>query len=150
MKAEMTRNADEQQIREVIDSQTAALSSKDVKGAIEGYAKGNVMYTMAPPLRPPQRDEKEATGAVQEWFDTWDGPLRYETDDLQVTVSGDLAFSTGLFRMIGTQQGKNVDIWYRRTLVFQRIDGEWKIVHDHQSVPFYMDGSFRAAVDLKP
>ena len=24
------------------------------------------------------------------------------------------------------------------------------IVHEHESVPFYMDGSFRAAIDLKP
>ena len=26
----------------------------------------------------------------------------------------------------------------------------WKITDDHASVPFYMDGSFKAAVDLKP
>ena len=25
-----------------------------------------------------------------------------------------------------------------------------RIVHEHQSVPYYMDGSVRAAVDLKP
>jgi ketosteroid isomerase-like protein len=28
--------------------------------------------------------------------------------------------------------------------------GAWKIAHEHTSVPFYMDGSFRAAIDLKP
>ena len=87
---------------------------------------------------------------MQQWFDTWDGPIRYETEDLKITVSGDLAFSTGLFRMIGDQNGEHVDMWFRRTLVFQRMDGEWKIVHDHESVPFYMDGSGRAATDLKP
>ena len=27
---------------------------------------------------------------------------------------------------------------------------QWKIMHEHSSVPFYMDGSFKAAVDLKP
>jgi hypothetical protein len=25
-----------------------------------------------------------------------------------------------------------------------------KIAHEHESVPFYMDGSFKAAVDLTP
>lgn len=29
-------------------------------------------------------------------------------------------------------------------------DGKWLIVHGHTSVPFAMDGSFRAQVDLKP
>jgi hypothetical protein len=28
--------------------------------------------------------------------------------------------------------------------------GTWKIVHEHTSVPFHMDGSFRAATDLTP
>lgn len=26
----------------------------------------------------------------------------------------------------------------------------WRIVHQHESTPFYMDGSFTAAVDLTP
>ena len=30
------------------------------------------------------------------------------------------------------------------------LAGTWKIAHEHTSVPFYMDGSFRAAVDLEP
>ena len=36
------------------------------------------------------------------------------------------------------------------TLGFRKIDDEWTITHEHSSVPFYMDGSFKAAIDLKP
>jgi PhnB protein len=43
-----------------------------------------------------------------------------------------------------------MDIWIRATVCLRRIEGEWKIAHEHTSVPFYMDGSARAAVDLKP
>jgi ketosteroid isomerase-like protein len=35
-------------------------------------------------------------------------------------------------------------------LGFRKIDGKWAIAHEHSSVPFYMDGSYKAAVDLKP
>jgi hypothetical protein len=28
--------------------------------------------------------------------------------------------------------------------------GAWKITHEHNSAPFYMDGSGRPALDLKP
>jgi PhnB protein len=38
----------------------------------------------------------------------------------------------------------------RATVGLRKIDGKWSIVHEHLSVPFYMDGSYRAAVDLKP
>jgi len=31
-----------------------------------------------------------------------------------------------------------------------RIGGAWKITRQHTSVPFRMDGSVKAAVDLKP
>lgn len=150
MKPEMTRHSDEQAVREVIDSQLAALSSKEVKGTISVYGKGGVMYTLAPPLRSQNDDEASASAAVQQWFDTWDGPVQYETRDLDIRVSGDLALATCLRRMIGDQKGKHVDMWFRKTLGFTRVEGEWKIIHDHESVPFYMDGSMKAAVDLKP
>ena len=150
MKPEMTRQNDEQAIREVIESQLAALSAKEVDGAINVYAKDTVMYTLAPPLHSQNNDEASAAAAVQEWFDTWEGPLKYETRDLQITVSGDLAISSSLRHMIGDQKEQHVDMWFRKTLGFKRIDGQWKIIHDHESVPFYMDGSMMAAVDLQP
>jgi PhnB protein len=150
MKAEMIHQSDEQQIRQIIESQHDALSSKDAAGAIAPYAKGNVMYTMAPPLRSQNDDEASATDAVNKWLNTWESGPNFETRDLSVTAAGDLAYSTGLVHMTGDQKGKRTDQWYRRTVVFQRIDGQWKIVHDHESVPFYMDGSFKAAIDLKP
>jgi ketosteroid isomerase-like protein len=43
-----------------------------------------------------------------------------------------------------------VDLWTRCTACLVRRGTEWKIVHQHNSVPFLMDGSFKAAVDLKP
>ena len=53
--------------------------------------------------------------------------------------------------MTGTSNsGEQVRLWYRQTLSFRKTDGAWKVTHEHDSVPFYMDGSFRAAIDLKP
>jgi ketosteroid isomerase-like protein len=49
-----------------------------------------------------------------------------------------------------TANDAKVDLWFRQTLGLLKIDGAWKIAHEHSSVPFYMDGSFKAAVDLKP
>ena len=38
----------------------------------------------------------------------------------------------------------------RATVCLHREGGAWRIVHEHESVPFYMDGSLRPAFDLKP
>jgi ketosteroid isomerase-like protein len=40
--------------------------------------------------------------------------------------------------------------WLRITRTLARMAGDWRITHEHESVPFHMDGSFRAAVDLEP
>jgi ketosteroid isomerase-like protein len=43
-----------------------------------------------------------------------------------------------------------IDVWVRATTCFRKIDGEWIIVHEHASVPLYMEGSNRASIDLTP
>jgi ketosteroid isomerase-like protein len=54
--------------------------------------------------------------------------------------------------MRGTKKGTDfpIDFWMRETLCLQRVAGGWRIVHEHTSVPFYMDGSLRPAFDLQP
>jgi ketosteroid isomerase-like protein len=101
---------------------------------------------MAPPLQ-----ETAAEADLEGWFATWDGPIGLALKDLRITAGDDVAFASCLARMTGRKtDGANVDLWHRMALGLQRVRGAWKIVHEHSSVPFYMDGSFRAAVDLKP
>jgi hypothetical protein len=38
----------------------------------------------------------------------------------------------------------------KRRIGLAKKDGAWKVTHEHFSVPFYMDGSNKAAIDLKP
>ena len=69
----------------------------------------------------------------------------------KITAGDEVAFAHGLIHMTGRKtDGEQVDLWFRQTVGLKLLHGAWKIVHEHDSVPFYMDGSFRAAVDLKP
>ena len=77
--------------------------------------------------------------------------LGHETRDVSITTNGDIAYCHGFIRISGTKvDGEHNDVWARQTTCLKKIDGAWKITHDHTSVPFYMDGSYKAAVDLKP
>ncbi len=52
--------------------------------------------------------------------------------------------------MTGTKNdGYEDDLWYRLTLCFRRTGSALKVAHIHESTPCYMDGSNRAALDLK-
>ncbi|MBO6636940.1 MAG: SgcJ/EcaC family oxidoreductase [Roseitalea sp.] len=137
---------DENQINVLCQRLGQAHHDKDVDAIVGCYAPDAVIYSLAPPLR----DAIDRDG-IAAWLETWDGPIRIDAQDVELVVGGDIACTTALNRMRGTKtNGTKEDIWFRTTMCFQKIDGAWRIAHDHSSVPFYMDGSLKAAVDLKP
>jgi ketosteroid isomerase-like protein len=86
------------------------------------------------------------------WFATFDGPVRLTFRDPVVSQDGDLAWARTFTHMLVTPAGQaeSISVWYRSTFGLRRVDGSWRIAHRHDSTPFYMDGSFRAATDLEP
>jgi PhnB protein len=141
---------DEAAIRTVLDERTEALRTKDAALAVARYAADVVSFDLAPPLRFTGTEVTGTTG-VQAWFDTWSGPIGWEIRDLNVATGGDIAYAFALNRMTGTKRdGETTDLWVRSTTCLRRMGGKWAIVHEHVSVPFYMDGSYKAAIDLKP
>ena len=89
---------------------------------------------------------------LRRWFSGFDGPIGYEVTDLAVTVGEGVAFCHSLDRLSATPQGEpeGFTMWFRSTVCLRKLDGTWRITHEHTSTPFYMDGSFKAAVDLEP
>jgi PhnB protein len=137
----------EAKIRALIDDWARAMRAKDAEVVMAHYAPEAVVFDLAPPLISTGAD----ADGLQAWFSTWQGTIGYEMCDLNVLAGDDVAFCHSLNRLSGTKAaGEEVDIWFRQTVCFRRIRGEWRIAHQHESVPFYMDGSYRAAVDLAP
>ena len=142
----MSSTTDRTAIEGLFQQLVNAHAHHDADAIVEAYAPGAVIYDLAPPLalRGMNRD------SVAAWLAGWDGPILIDARDVNLTVDGDLAFVSALNRMRGRQSGEDQDMWYRTTMCLQKTSGRWRIVCDHSSVPFYMDGSYRAAVDLKP
>lgn len=106
-----------------------------------------VSADLAPPLVRRGIDQ----AATQKWLDGWDGPVELLTRDLVIEADGDLALCHGLqHTRARTPWGEEAVWWSRITIALARTKDGWQIVHEHSSVPFYMDGSYRAAVDLEP
>ena len=145
---EMSR--DENLILEMIDARNDAIRSGDAERALEPLARDVTAYELQPPLAFEGAAARDLDG-LEAWLETWDGPVAIEMPDPTIAVDGDLAFAYGLCRMRGNKKGEgHVELWYRTTLCLARQRGEWKVVHEHSSVPFRMDGSEKAALDLKP
>jgi ketosteroid isomerase-like protein len=142
----MNTTTDRADIETLLQKLASAHADHDVDAIVEAYAPDAVIFDLAPPLgrRGMNRDN------VAAWLAGWDRPIQIDARDVSLTVGGNLAFVSALNRMCGRQGGEDQDLWYRTTMCLQKISGRWQIICDHSSVPFYMDGSYRAAVDLKP
>jgi ketosteroid isomerase-like protein len=146
----MTQDSDEVVIRALLEAQAQAIRTKEVDGTLSAYAPELVRYDLAPPLATTGAEALDRTSLIA-WFDTWRGPIRYHLQNFSITASSDIGFAHGFVQIGGTKQdGQTSDIWVRQTLCLRKLGDVWKIVHEHTSTPFHMDGSYLAAVDLKP
>ncbi len=143
-----TTQRDKAAVLELIAGMAKARYEKNAQAIAAPYASDAAIYNLAPPLIHHGIDLAE----TQAWLDAWDGPITIEPRDFGVTIAGDTAFCFGYMRLEGQKKGaeKRVNFWMRETLCLERRGNGWRIVHEHTSVPFYMDGSSRPAFDLEP
>jgi ketosteroid isomerase-like protein len=140
----------ESQIREVVEGKAATLKTGDVKAMLAYYAPEVVEFSLAPPLR--QLTDPQDPAPVEKWIATFEAPPTREVTQLEIAAGDDVAFATSIDCLTATPKGmpESFSLWYRATLGLRKIDGRWLVTHEHESVPFEMDGSFRASVELKP
>lgn len=147
MKDEANARHEEEAIIAMLMMRAKALGEKNAEEVLSHEAEDSVEFSLAPPLVSNGKDE----AGLQAWFDTWEGPIGGEVRDAKLTVGVDVAFWSGLTRMTGTKtDGAEVDLWFRQTLGLVKQGGRWLVAHQHASVPFAMDGSGRALLDLQP
>ena len=141
--------SEEERIRVVLDERIEAMRTRDSARAVATLAPGVVGFELGPPLR--LGEEQRDPAGLDAGFAGWDGPIYIEMRDLTIAVCGDVGYSHSLNRLSGMRAGgAPVSFWMRSTLGLRKIDGAWKIAHGHTSVPFAMDGSYRALLDLMP
>ena len=120
-------------IRTLIEAWRQAVLAKDAAAVVSHYARDVVVFDVVPPAS--LRGAEHYRENWQRWFDSMKGPLTFEMRDVEVAASGDLAYAHSVNHVaVGEQE----DI-VRATVCFRKIDGDWRVVHEHASVPLMMD-----------
>jgi ketosteroid isomerase-like protein len=142
------REVSEGEIRRQINKIVERIGTKDLDGLKRLYAADVVSFDVEPPL---QHVGVEAKMKNWEKAFTFFGDVSYEVRDLAVTTGDNVAFGHCFGRLSGTlMDGTTTDgMWVRVTFCFQKIDGDWLIVHDQASVPFDIVTG-KGVTDLKP
>lgn len=137
-------------IQQLLDRWRTAFEARDLNGVMSVYSPGAalVAYDVVPPL------EFKGTDAYRkdysELFAEFDGPIHVDFPAVQVEAGPDTAFAYGLEHLTGKlKDGTPVDVWLRYTGGLKHLNGQWRIVHEHVSVPVDMSTG-KARMDLKP
>ena len=139
---------DEAQIRRILDARIQAIRNKDVDAAISLFSPDILSFDVVNPLQ--STGSEAARKRAEDWFSSLRGSIGYEMRDLTITAGVDVGFSHGLSHVrAATVDGGQLDMWWRTTICFRKIGGEWIATHQHDSVPFDVQ-SGRASLALKP
>jgi uncharacterized protein (TIGR02246 family) len=139
----------EAEIRALIEERTRAIRAKDAAAVLAIYAPDVLSFDLIDPLRHTGRE------AIRKRLEAWlsqfqEGPIGFEMRDLLITAGDDVAFCHSLNRVDATTtDGTRIDMFWRATSCFRRLEGRWMVTHEHSSVPFDME-SGKASLGLKP
>jgi uncharacterized protein (TIGR02246 family) len=142
------KSTDEAEVRQLIEERVRATREKDIDAALSNIAPDIESFDVVDPLK--YVGSNALRTRAQEWFSSFEGPIAFEVRELSITTGEDVAFSHSLNRVTGTKaDGGQLDMWFRATVCYRRIDGRWMVTHEHNSVPFNVE-SGKASLDLKP
>ncbi len=138
-KALEARNAsmsdDEAAIRRLVARWTTALEAKNADALVADYADDAVMFDAIPPYKVIGREAiRQAWCHCLPYFPD---QFRSEHRDVVIHVAGDTAIMHGLHHFVPVPADHSSgQTWMRVTVGYQRIYGQWKVVHEHISIPF--------------
>jgi uncharacterized protein (TIGR02246 family) len=138
----------EDQIRALIEDRVKAVRAKDIIGAMSSSASDILSFDVVDPLQYVGLDALKKR--LEGWYSSFQGPIGLEICELNITAGDEVAFSHSLNQVIGTKtDGKKIEMYWRATVCYRKVDGKWLVSHEHNSVSFDPE-SGNASLHLKP
>jgi uncharacterized protein (TIGR02246 family) len=131
---------DEQAIRALVQRVAAAIRAKDVPMIMSVYVPDEslLVFDVTPPLQ--YVGAKAYRKDWEDFFAAFPGPVEFEVSELSVTTEGTLGFSHEIDHWVVTDAaGKKITLAIRVTDVYRKRNGQWFIIHEHNSVPADID-----------
>lgn len=125
MPPEHRNDADDAAIREVMDAITAALRARDGDVTRAHCRPDHETFDRVPPLR--HTDAEALRNLWTRTLASFDPPLEYDLEGISITAAGDVAFDWCLSRFGGSHVARRL----RSTFGFRKVDGRWRLVHEH-------------------
>ena len=129
-------NTDESRIEALLEAWADAVRRHDVPAILAHHDPDMVMFDLPPPLQ---------CKGIDAYEQTWDLLFRYhkpgaafDIQELTVTAGQDVAFAVAIMSCGPDSSSNPADkdgFLFRLTVGLRKVDGNWRIAHEHHSVP---------------
>jgi len=127
-------STDDAEILALIGRWAAAVRAQDLAAIRAGHDAGMLMFDVPPPLLSRGLDAYMATWET--FFASAEKPVAFDFHDIDITAGSDVAFATAIGNCVTIDSGgKREPLEFRLTMGLRKIDGRWRIMHEHHSLP---------------
>jgi ketosteroid isomerase-like protein len=129
-------STEEHRIKTLLEAWAEAVCRHDVPAILAHHEPDMVMFDLPLPLQ---------CRGIRAYEQTWDLFFRYhkpgaafDFQDLAVTAGQDVAFAVAIMRCGPDSSSNPADkdgFLFRLTVGLRKVDGDWRITHEHHSVP---------------
>lgn len=124
------------QIKTLLEAWAEAVRRHDVPAILAHHDRDMVMFDLPPPLQ---------CKGIAAYEETWGLLFRYHKPDvafdfeeLTVTAGQDVAFAVAIMRCGPDASSNPADkdgFLFRLTVGLRKVEGKWRITHEHHSIP---------------
>jgi ketosteroid isomerase-like protein len=128
--------ADAITIRNLLENWADAVRRHDLPAILAYHEPDILMFDLPPPLQ---------CRGIEAYQQTWDLFFRYhkpgtafDINELAVTAGNNVAFATAIMRCgpgSSSNPAEKDGFLFRLTVGLRKVNGDWRIVHEHHSIP---------------
>ncbi len=125
---------DEAQIRALIEQWSKAVRDENRAAIRADHDADILMFDVPPPFL--SRGLNAYMATWETFFASAEKPVSFAFHDVEVTCGAHVAFATAVGRCVNIDtNGKREPLEFRLTMGLRKIDGKWRVMHEHHSLP---------------
>jgi uncharacterized protein (TIGR02246 family) len=125
---------DERLIRALIARWAQAVRNEDRATIREHHDADMLMFDVPPPFLSRGLDAYMASWEL--FFTSVEKPVAFDFRDIEITAGEDVAFATAIGNCVNIDSKcQREPLQFRLTMGLRKIDGRWRVMHEHHSVP---------------
>ena len=127
-------DASQNEIRALIERWAKAVRDEDRAAIRANHDPGILMFDVPPPFL--SRGLEAYMATWETFFASAEKPVAFDFRDVEVTAGAEVAFATAVGSCVTIDsKGRREPLQFRLTMGLRKIDGRWRIVHEHHSLP---------------